>query len=106
MSRYEVKLITGLYCPVMNTKIHYFVTNNDSHLNHDKFPLFGSPIRPLLSKTQVDFKVRRAWYLAALVGYHSYTPYKQLLLITIRIPSQRLLHLKICKDHHLNQIYI
>lgn len=47
-----------------------------SHLDHDKFPLSGPPVRPLLSKTQTDFKLREAWCLATLVGYHPCTRQK------------------------------
>lgn len=47
-----------------------------SHLDHDKFPLPGPPIGPLLSKTQADFKLRQTRCLATLVGYHRCTTHK------------------------------
>lgn len=52
------------------------ITWDISHLDHDKFPLPGPPIGPLLSKTQADFKMRQTWCLATLVGYHTCTTHK------------------------------
>lgn len=78
MHRYEAESVTPDYWPVLclDDHKHSLTHSNFSHLDHDKFPLPGPPIGPLLSKTQADFKGRQAWCLAALVGYHTCATHK------------------------------
>lgn len=65
--------MTRLHHPLMTIKLCYTFL----YLDHDKFPLLGSSIWPLLPETQIDLIVRSAWCLATLLSYHTCTANKK-----------------------------
>lgn len=66
--------MTRLHRPLMTIKLCYTFL----YLDHDKFPLLGSSIWPLLPETQIDLIVRSAWCLATLLSYHTCTANKKI----------------------------
>lgn len=76
MQRYQL----NIFGPLL-----YVVDYLVSHLDHDKFPLLGPSVRPLLSKTQVDFKLRGCWRLATLLAYQTYTAHGNMFSLIPRV---------------------
>lgn len=87
--------MTRLHRPLMTIKLCYTFL----YLDHDKFPLLGSSIWPLLPETQIDLIVRSDWCLTTLLSYHTCTANKKDIFIKKNAFPQVLKLILHCRPH-------